>query len=86
MDAYYSQHPKAALGHWYFLGSGGAIYGNWQLWTLVGLLFGTVFPQLQALGLDFAMVLTFISIVVPQLTRLPSLTAGAYLFKDVPDK
>jgi len=59
---------------------------------LVGLLFGAVFPQLQTLGLDFAMVATFIAIVVPQLSRFPqfaaALAAGscAYLLKDLPYK
>lgn len=92
MNAYYRRHADAPLGHWYFLGSGLAMYGNWQLWTLVGLLFGAVFPQLQSLGLDFAMVATFIAIVVPQLARLPhfaaALAAGscAYLLKDLPYK
>ena len=41
------------------------MYANWQCWTLVGLLFGAVFPQLRTLGLDFAMVVTFIAIIVP---------------------
>lgn len=92
MDSYYRKHPHAPLGHWYFFGSGFAMYGNWQLWTLVGLLFGAVFPQLQTLGLDFAMVATFIAIVVPQLSRFPqfaaALAAGtvAYLLKDLPYK
>ena len=92
MNSYYRKHPHAPLGHWYFAGSGCAMYGNWQLWTLVGLLFGAVFPQLQTLGLDFAMVATFIAIVVPQLARFPQFTAAlaagtcAYLLKDVPYK
>lgn len=92
MNGYYGRHPEAPLGHWYFLGSGLSMYANWQLWTLVGLLFGTVFPQLQSLGLDYAMVATFIAIVVPQLNRLPhfgaALAAGtfAYLLKDLPYK
>ena len=92
MDRYYRQHPQAPRGHWYFLGSGLAMYGNWQVWTLIGLLFGAVFPQLQTLGLDFAMVVTFIAIVVPQLFRLPyfsaSVAAGcfSYLLKDMPYK
>jgi len=60
VDSYYRQHPQA---HWYFLGLGLAMYLNWQCWTLVGLGFGAVFPQLQSLGLDFAMVVTFISIL-----------------------
>ena len=92
VNRYYCQHPQTSLGHWYFLGSGVAMYGNWQFWTLIGLLFGAVFPQLQSLGLDFAMVVTFIAIVVPQLARLPYLAAAiaagicAYLLKDLPYK
>lgn len=92
VDRYYREHPNTQLGHWYFLGSGLAMYGNWQCWTLVGLLFGAIFPQLQTLGLDFAMVATFIAIIVPQLVRLPhfaaALAAGtaAYLLQDLPYK
>lgn len=92
MNGYYSRHPQAPLGHWYFLGSGLAMYANWQLWTLVGLLFGAAFPQMQSLGLDFAMVATFIAIVVPQLARLPhfgaALAAGtcAWLLRALPYK
>lgn len=92
VDRYYRQHPQSASGHWYFLGSGLAMYGNWQAWTLVGLLFGAIFPQLQSLGLDFAMVATFIAIVVPQLFKRPHLLAAimagsaAYLLQDLPYK
>jgi 4-azaleucine resistance transporter AzlC len=92
MDSYYRRHPDAPLGHWYFLGSGLSMYLNWQCWTLVGLLFGAIFPQLQTLGLDFAMVATFIAIIVPQLFRLPHLAAAlvagltGYLLKDLPYK
>lgn len=92
MNGYYLRHPKPALGHWYFLGSGLAMYLNWQAWTLAGLLFGAAFPQLQTLGLDFAMVATFIAIVVPQLNRMPQLaaavTAGAmaWLLRALPYK
>lgn len=92
MNGYYRTHPNAPLAHWYFLGSGLAMYINWQAWTLVGLLFGAAFPQLQSLGLDFAMVATFIAIVVPQLNRIPhfgaALAAGifAWLLRDLPYK
>ncbi|MFC3107601.1 AzlC family ABC transporter permease [Undibacterium arcticum] len=90
--SYYRIHPNSAHGHWYFLGSGVAMYANWQLWTVIGLLFGAVFPQLQSLGLDFAMVATFIAIVVPQLASLPQLSAAlaaglcAYLWQGLPYK
>ena len=92
MNGYYSKHPDTPLGHWYFLGSGLGMYANWQFWTAVGLLFGTAFPQLQSLGLDYAMVATFIAIVVPQLNRMPhfgaALAAGisAWLLRGMPYK
>jgi 4-azaleucine resistance transporter AzlC len=90
MNGYYLRHPQAPSGHWYFLGAGLSMYVNWQLWTLVGLSFGATFPQLQELGLDFAMVATFIAIVVPQLGSMPhfsaALAAGsfAYLLRSLP--
>ena len=60
------------------------MYVNWQLWTLAGLLFGSAFPGLQSKGLDFAMVATFIAIIVPQLVAFrfiaAALTAGVLSF------
>lgn len=90
--SYFHRHPDDALGHWYFLGSGLSMYLNWQLWTLAGLLFGAAFPRLQTLGLDFAMVATFIAIIVPQMARMPwavaTVVAGAaaYLCRGLPYK
>jgi 4-azaleucine resistance transporter AzlC len=75
--AHYRLHPPGSVGPYYFLGSGLSMYLNWQLWTLAGLLFGAAFPGLQSLGLDFAMVATFIAIVVPQLVALRYLAAAA---------
>jgi 4-azaleucine resistance transporter AzlC len=82
--AHYRLHPPGLVGPYYFLGSGLSMYLNWQFWTLAGLLFGAAFPGLQSLGLDFAMVATFIAIVVPQLVALrylaAAVTAGALAF------
>ena len=82
--AHYRQHPAGSVGPYYFFGSGLSMYLNWQLWTLAGLLFGAAFPGLQSLGLDFAMVATFIAIVVPQLVAFryiaAAATAGALAF------
>ncbi|WP_374337326.1 AzlC family ABC transporter permease [Leeia sp.] len=81
MVGHYRLHPQHSQSHWYFLGSAGSMYLNWQSWTLLGVLFGAAFPALQQWGLDFAMVVTFIGIVVPQLKQRPqllaALTAGA---------
>ncbi|WP_353189572.1 AzlC family ABC transporter permease [Pandoraea pnomenusa] len=91
-SSHFHRHPDDPMGHWYFLGSGLSMYLNWQLWTLAGLLFGAAFPRLQTLGLDFAMVATFIAIIVPQMARLPwavaTVVAGAsaYLCQGLPYK
>lgn len=87
---YQARHGRTPFGHWYFLGSGLSMYVNWQIWTVIGLVFGASFPELESLGLDFAMAATFIAIVVPQLARLPHLGAAiaagacAYLLRDLP--
>lgn len=75
--AHYRHASPGEIGPHYFLGSGLAMYVNWQIWTLAGLLFGAAFPRLQSLGLDFAMVATFIAIVVPQLVSLRYIAAAA---------
>ena len=91
-SSHFHRHPDDPTGHWYFLGSGLSMYMNWQVWTLAGLLFGAAFPRLQTLGLDFAMVATFIAIIVPQMARMPwaiaTIVAGvaAYLCHGLPYK
>jgi 4-azaleucine resistance transporter AzlC len=74
--SHYRHHPPGSVSPYYFLGAGVAMYVNWQIWTLAGLLFGAAFPGLQSLRLDFAMVATFIAIVVPQLVALRYLAAA----------
>jgi 4-azaleucine resistance transporter AzlC len=55
----------------YYLGSAGFMYLNWQICTLFGIVAGNTYPQLTEYGLDVAMVVAFIGIVVPHL-KLPS--------------
>lgn len=70
--------PKAPLAHWILFGSGFALWAGWQLSTLAGVLIGTQLPA--DLGLDFALPLTFIAIVVPLIDSrarlIAALTAG----------
>jgi 4-azaleucine resistance transporter AzlC len=63
-------------GAHYWLGSSLAMYANWQLWTVVGVLLGQSVPMLATLGLDFAMVATFAAIVALQLRQRPVLLAA----------
>lgn len=85
-------HANVKDGAWYWLGSSLAMYFNWQVWTLVGVLLGQSVPGLATLGLDFAMVATFAAIVALQLRARPvlfaALVAGtvALLARDLPYK
>lgn len=69
----YQQPDESPYKHWYHLGSSVFMYTNWQFWTLVGVVAGQQFQGLAALGLDFAMVVTFIGIVVPLIVTRPML-------------
>lgn len=72
----YTDADSSPHKHWYFLGAALAMYLNWQLCTLVGVLFGQSVPNLGAWGLDFAMLATFIGIVVPMLRNCPQIAAA----------
>jgi 4-azaleucine resistance transporter AzlC len=70
-----SRSDDSPWQHWYFLGANGALYLNWQMCTLLGIVAGTTLPDLASWGLDFAIVATFIGIVVPGLTTRPVVAA-----------
>ncbi|WP_241235023.1 AzlC family ABC transporter permease [Amphritea opalescens] len=57
--------------HWFYLGSWLAMYGNWILCTGLGIALGELFPDMTDWGLDFAMSVTFIGMVVPYLKTKP---------------
>ncbi len=71
--------PQSVNAHWILFGSGLGLWAGWQLATLAGVLIGAQLPS--DLGLDFALPLTFIAIVVPMISSrallLAALTAGA---------
>jgi 4-azaleucine resistance transporter AzlC len=70
--------PQSPVAHWILFGSGFALWAGWQLSTLAGVLIGAQLPA--DLGLDFALPLTFIAIVVPLIDNrarlITALTAG----------
>ncbi len=68
-----SQQPKAFNGQyrlWYALAAGGSFYLCWLLWNIIGIFAGSLLPDLTRLGLDFAIAVTFIALVVPTITNL----------------
>jgi 4-azaleucine resistance transporter AzlC len=86
----YQQEPDNPHRQWYQLASSVSMYLNWQFWTAVGLIAGTRLAGLAEWGLDFAMAVTFIGIVVPLVRSLPMLLcaavagAAAVLLKGLP--
>lgn len=88
----YAQDDGAPFKHWYTAGSGLAMYANWQAWTIVGVLLGHASPELAHMGLEFALVATFVGIVAPLLRDRPSIAvsitaaAVALAARDLPYK
>lgn len=72
----YLQGDDIEQRHWYFLGAALAMYVNWLACTLIGVLFGRAIPNIGDWGLDFAMLATFIGIVVPMLRNHPQVAAA----------
>ena len=60
--------------HWYFLGAATTLYVSWQLAVLVGVLAGARVPA--SWSLDFAVVLTFIALLVPVVRTRADLAAA----------
>jgi 4-azaleucine resistance transporter AzlC len=71
----YNQADSSPHKHWYWLGSAVSMYLNWQVCTWLGIMFGQLIPNAAAWGLDFAMPVTFIGMVVPYLKNRPMLAA-----------
>ena len=59
--------PSDKQLHSYYWGSAIAMYFNWVLFTYIGMLLGKFIPGVTGWGLDIAMVLAFIAIVIPLL-------------------
>lgn len=65
---------RAGAAHWPLLGAGLGLWSGWQLSTLVGVAAGTKLPT--GMGLDFALPLTFIAIVVPMVRGRAAVAAA----------
>ncbi|MGJ3253337.1 MAG: AzlC family ABC transporter permease [Elainellaceae cyanobacterium] len=63
--------------HWYYLGAALVMYFNWQLCTYVGITLGQRISDAAEWGLDFAMSVTFIGMVIPYLKTKPMWLAVA---------
>ncbi|MBZ0295482.1 MAG: AzlC family ABC transporter permease [Anaerolineae bacterium] len=90
--SHYQREDKSPYKHWYYFGSAVSMYINWQLVTVVGIVAGQRLQNFAQLGLDFAMVVTFIGITMPLIKNRPmlicALSAGivAVLTNGIPNK
>lgn len=88
----YTRPDASPYKHWFYLGSAIAMYANWQVCTFVGMMVGRQIPNPQSWGLDFAMIVTFIGIVVPFIRNKPALASvlvagiAAVLANGLPNK
>ncbi|MCG7536094.1 AzlC family ABC transporter permease [Pseudoalteromonas sp. OOF1S-7] len=73
-----TENKRKELGRFpldYALISGATFYVIWNLSTLAGIVAGTSIPNLESLGLEFAIAATFIAMVVPSINSSPVLVA-----------
>jgi 4-azaleucine resistance transporter AzlC len=88
----YNQRDASPYKHWYHLGSALIMYSNWQLCTWIGIVAGQSLPNPAGWGLDFALVVTFIGMLVPGLRSRPAVAcavaagAAALVFAPLPNK
>lgn len=54
----------------YALVAGASFYFCWLLWNIIGIIAGSYLPDLTNVGLDFAIAVTFITLIVPTITNL----------------
>lgn len=65
-----SASPKAFTSRLrivYGIAAGFSFYVAWNLWTFAGVVAGSFLPDLTTLGLDFAIAVTFIALVIPSI-------------------
>jgi 4-azaleucine resistance transporter AzlC len=88
----YGAHDQSPYKHWYHLGSALFMYINWAACTLIGIVAGQSIPDMSNWGLDFAMYVTFLGMLIPLIKNRPILLAAvvgglsAVLFHGLPNQ
>jgi branched chain amino acid efflux pump len=71
---HYSEPGDASRRHWHFLGSAATLYVTWQAAVIAGVVAGAQVPA--SWSLDFAVVLSFIALLVPAVRTRADLGAA----------
>jgi len=64
---------KGKLRLVYGVAAGGSFYIFWLLWNIIGIIAGSYLPDLTEIGLDFAIAVTLIALVIPTIRNIPTL-------------
>ncbi len=89
-NIYFKKNKEQDFKHYHLLGSGITLWFCWQISTIIGIFLGSIVPE--ALGLKFAIPLTFIAIIINELRKLDHLIVmivsglAATFFYNVPFK
>jgi 4-azaleucine resistance transporter AzlC len=75
-----NRHPGEPGLRWFYLGSALFMYSFWQISTVLGFVLGEQIPGLADWGLDVAMIVAFIGIVVPSLRQRADWACAAVAF------
>jgi 4-azaleucine resistance transporter AzlC len=73
--SHYDRHGSQGAQHWYYLGTGLALWSCWQISTALGIFLGAQIPAQWSL--DFTLALTFIALLIPALKDRPMILAAA---------
>lgn len=74
MSQRYLQHDKRNA-HYFYLGSICCFYCTWVSFTILGVVLGSMIPDMSNWGLEFAMSVTFIGMVVPYMKSKAMISA-----------
>jgi len=91
MSQRYQQVDKRNA-HYFYLGSMVSFYSVWVSFTLLGVVIGELIPDMSSWGLEFAMSVTFIGMVVPYMNSKAMISAivsagvSSLLFAHLPNK
>ncbi|RME79182.1 MAG: branched-chain amino acid ABC transporter permease [Chloroflexi bacterium] len=70
----FNRHPDRPYKHWYYLGAATLMWLTWQSGAMAGIFLGASVPE--SWSLDFAVPLTFLSLIVPAIQDRASTAAA----------
>lgn len=72
----YASRDGSTSKHWYMLSTSFVLFVVWFASTWTGFAFGDVLKQFEQLGLDFALIATYIALAASSLTDFRAIAAG----------